>query len=211
MEFTDITHLPEPTKDLQRALLASKMATALTQRLITFAQGENLTLRSMSVSTTIREAIDKALENSGSTCRYSLPDDLFDAEIDRSQISQVFHNLAVNATESMPGGGLIEVRAKNLTDPQLLPDGFKPGNYIQIDIEDHGTGIAPEHLDKIFDPYYSTKDRGSQKGMGLGLSVVNSITLKHSGQISVHATSQQGTCMRIILPASGTANEAQNA
>ncbi len=203
--ISDISDRLEPTQDLKRALLASKMATALTRRLITFSQGGVLLLKTMSVSEAIRESIDKALENSGSTCRYSLAEDLLDAKIDRDQISQVFHNLAVNAAESMPGGGLIEVRAQNLTDPQLLPGSFKPGNYIQIDIEDHGTGIAPAHLGKIFDPYYSTKERGSQKGMGLGLSVVHSIVEKHGGQISVHATSPKGTCMRIILPASGKA------
>jgi two-component system sensor histidine kinase/response regulator len=203
----DIIHLPEPTEDLQRALLASKMATALTRRLITLTQGGFLHLKPMPIAATIRESIDQALENSGSTCRYSLADDLFDVAIDHSQISQVFHNLAINAAESMPGGGLVEVRAKNLTDRLLLPDGFKPGNSIQIDIEDHGTGIAPEHLGKIFDPYFSTKERGSQKGMGLGLSVVHSITAKHGGQVSVHATSHEGTCMRIILPALTTGNE----
>ncbi len=205
--IADIKDRPAPTKDLQRALLASKMATALTLRLITLAQGGFLILKTMSVAEAIRESIDQALVNSGSTCRYNLADDLFDAEIDRGKISQVFHNLAVNAAESMPGGGLIEVRATNFTDPQLLSNGCKPGNHIQIDILDHGTGIAPEHLGKIFYPYFSTKERGSQKGMGLGLSVVHSIIAKHGGQVSVHATSPKGTCMRIILPASATGNE----
>ena len=106
----------------------------------------------------------------------------------------------------MSDNGKLEITAKNADDEESLPHGLATGDYIQIDIKDNGHGIADEDLDHIFDPYYSTKERGSQKGMGLGLSVALSIIRKHGGQLGVHSTSQAGTCMRIYLPASTADN-----
>jgi CheY-like chemotaxis protein len=135
-------------------------------------------------------------------CRFSIPADLWHAEIDEGQVSQVIHNLVINALQAMPTGGTIELLAENmaLSETRSLGKGLplKAGNYVRIAVTDHGTGISAEHLGKIFDPFFTTK----QKGSGLGLATSFSIARQHGGHISVESEVGVGSTFYFYLPAS---------
>ncbi|MHB9025735.1 MAG: CHASE4 domain-containing protein [Armatimonadota bacterium] len=179
---------------------ASLRARDLTQRLLTFSQGGTPIKQITSVADIIREATDFALLGSRVRCQLSLPADLWPAEVDDGQITQVLHNLIINADQAMPSGGVISVRADNLlVQEETLP--LKQGPYLRIAVEDKGTGISDEALPKIFDPYFTTKQRGS----GLGLATTYSIIKNHDGLVSVDSTPGEGTVFTIYLPASPAA------
>jgi two-component system, cell cycle sensor histidine kinase and response regulator CckA len=121
--------------------------------------------------------------------------------VDAGQIGQVVLNLMLNARRAMPESGAISVRAENVVlGPQESPV-LPPGDYVRVSIADRGSGISKELLPKIFDPYFSTKERGSQKGMGLGLTICHSIIQRHGGAIAVESKLGVGTTFCIHLPA----------
>jgi len=123
------------------------------------------------------------------------------AEVDAGQIGQVIRGIVLNAREAMPQGGMVYVRAENavLRAQELLS--LPPGEYVRVSITDQGTGIAKDVLPKIFDPYFSTKHRGDQKGMGLGLTICHAVVQKHGGAIAVKSEVGSGTTFDIYLPA----------
>ena len=140
------------------------------------------------------------------TYEYALPDNLWLVEMDRVQMNLAIRNVLANASESMPDGGVIKVAGENVLAPPLVnvPGTLmKEGPYVKISITDHGTGIPKDILDKIFDPYFSTKAHGSQKGLGLGLTAAHSIIEKHHGWITVKSETGVGTIVHIYLPACG--------
>ncbi len=186
--------------NLQSAYRASTLARDLTRQLITFSQGGFPIKRATAIAEILQTAVDKVLAKSNCTCAYSLATDLLPVDIDAAQVGQVFHNLATNALEAMPEGGLLTISAENITDPKSLPTGLGKGAYVKIIFMDQGLGIQPEIIDRIFDPYFSTKSRGAQKGMGLGLSVCQSIINKHGGQINARSEPGGGTSLSIFLP-----------
>ena len=142
-----------------------------------------------------------SLSGSQLRCDFSLTEDLWLAEVDAGQIGQVVLNLMLNARRAMPEGGAISVRAENVVlGPQESPV-LPPGDYVRVSIADRGSGISKELLPKIFDPYFSPKERGSQKGMGLGLTICHSIIQRHGGAIAVESELGVGTTFCIHLPA----------
>ncbi len=127
--------------------------------------------------------------------------DLWPVKVDVSQFEQVIVNLAVNARDAMPDGGKLTVRTANLTAAEsehLAYKGMPAADYVRIDISDTGTGIPPEIVDKIFEPFFSTKEVG--KGTGLGLSTVYGIVKQTGGFIYVDSEPGTGTSFRIFLP-----------
>jgi CheY-like chemotaxis protein len=126
--------------------------------------------------------------------------DLWEIEADADQLTKVIHNLVLNASEAMPEGGTIIVGADNVTISPSDSSTLAPGRYVRIRVTDQGIGIPPEHREKIFDPYFSTKERGNQKGLGMGLAVCHSIVTKHRGHLSVESH-PKGTTFEILLPA----------
>jgi two-component system cell cycle sensor histidine kinase/response regulator CckA len=173
----------------------------LTQQLAAFARGALPVKKVTTLNHLIRDVIRVALAGSKVKCRYFLADDLFLVEIDETQIRQVIHNIVVNAKEAMPNGGTLKVTAENIAlsgeDTAPLP----AGDYIRVSLQDTGAGVSAGDLSKIFDPYYSTKEMGVEKGMGLGLSIVYSIIKKHDGHIEVESTVNHGTGFTLYLPA----------
>ena len=155
-----------------------------------------------SLTELLRDTANFALSGSKVKCHFSIPADLWHAEIDAGQVSQVIHNLVINAQQAMPAGGSIEISAENiaLSKTQSLGKGLpiQAGNYIRITVTDHGGGILAEHLEKIFDPFFSTK----QKGSGLGLATSFSIARNHGGHISVESEVGAGSTFYLYLPAS---------
>ena len=148
----------------------------------------------------IREASGFALRGSRVRCELSIADDLHLVDVDEGQISQVIHNLVINADHAMPDGGIVSISCSNVRiGPAQRTLRLEKGSYVQVSIEDQGVGIPREHLAKIFDPYFTTK----QKGSGLGLATTYSIVKKHGGHIAVESELGIGHDIPCIyLPAS---------
>jgi PAS domain S-box-containing protein len=192
----------ELQNSLEQAEKASLRAKDLTRQLLTFSKGGAPVLKLASLTELLRDTAVFALRGSNVKCRFSIPAGLWHAEIDAGQISQVIHNLVINAQQAMPTGGTIVINAENMAlgGTQRLSKGLplKAGDYIRIAVVDHGTGIPADHLEKIFDPFFSTK----QKGSGLGLATSFSIAHQHGGHISVESAPGAGSTFYLYLPAS---------
>jgi two-component system cell cycle sensor histidine kinase/response regulator CckA len=136
--------------------------------------------------------------------------DLWPVKVDVSQFEQVIVNLAVNARDAMPDGGKLAVRTANVTSEEaarLSYKGMPAADYVRIDVADTGSGIAPEIVDKIFEPFFSTKEVG--KGTGLGLSTVYGIVKQTGGFVYVDSEAGNGTAFHIFLPRHHPELEAQ--
>ncbi len=184
---------------------ASLEATNLTQQLLTFSKGGVPIKRTTSIAELIKDSAGFVLRGSNVKCEFFIPDDIWRVEVDKGQMSRVINNLIINADQAMPEGGIIKVRAENVTVGSACPSTrvehaipLKDGEYVKIEIEDDGVGIPKEHRSKIFDPYFSTK----QKGSGLGLATTYSIIQKHNGYITVESELGVGTTFYIYLPVS---------
>jgi len=186
---------------LSEAERISFLGKDLTQQLITFSKGGEPVKKIISLHKLIKETAETTLSGSNIKCKYTLPENLYQIEGDDAQIRQVINNIVVNSKEAMPHGGTITIRAANIfvkpVDKIPLPE----GDFIKISIEDKGIGISEENLFKIFDPYYTTKILGVQKGMGLGLAVVYSILKRHNGCVTVDSTRHAGSTFYLYLPA----------
>jgi PAS domain S-box-containing protein len=186
---------------LNEAEMASRRAETLTKQLLTFAKGGVPVKETASIEDIIKEASLHGLRGSKSSCEIFMAEDLWPAEVDIGQISQVINNIVINANQAMPSGGIIRIEADNqmLDDKQDFP--IEQGRYIRISIADQGVGIAEKHLLDVFDPYFTTKREGS----GLGLATTYSIIKKHGGHITVESQLGVGTTFHIYLPASDKA------
>jgi PAS domain S-box-containing protein len=189
------------TKHLHAIKKAGTAAHHLTQQLITFARGGDPVRRPSSLREVVQESTQLALSGSTLAARFDFPADLWPAEVDVGQIGQVIRNLVLNAREAMTAAGTLTLRARNLTLDANAVRGLPAGRYVCLSVADTGTGIPPETLLRIFDPYFSTKQRGEQKGMGLGLTICLSVATRHRGTITVDSTVGQGTTFHIYLPA----------
>lgn len=186
---------------LETADRATLLAQDLTQQFVTIAQGDAPVRLATSLSGIIHASVEWALNGSVVRCEHSLPENLWAAEVDARQIGQALRNLVLNAREAMRRGGVITVRAENVLLRAEEPPALPPGEYVRVSISDRGSGIAPEVLPRIFDPYFSTKQRGDRSGLGLGLSLCHAIIQKHGGAIAVESQVGVGTRFRIHLPA----------
>jgi len=184
---------------LSQALAASKTAKDLTQKLITFSKGGSPDKKVAEVGKLVKNATEFTLSGSNLKSEFNFADNLWPVEVDSRQIGQAIHNVIMNAREAMPDGGLLKVSAENATSDDDLSN-LRKGNYVKISIADCGNGIAPKNLDKIFNPYFSTKQMGSKKGTGLGLSICHSIIRKHGGNVTVTSKYRRGTTLHIYLP-----------
>ncbi|MBW2149668.1 MAG: PAS domain S-box protein [Deltaproteobacteria bacterium] len=183
---------------LKKAEKASLRAKDLARQLLTFSKGGAPIKMTTSIDKLLKDSAGFALRGSNVRCEFSIPPDLWQVEVDESQINQVVNNLIINADQAMAEGGIIKVRAENTVVGRENSLHLKDGKYIKITVEDHGIGIPQEHLDKIFDPYFTTK----RKGSGLGLATSYSIIKNHNGAIAVKSKPHAGTTFCIYLPAS---------
>jgi PAS domain S-box-containing protein len=185
------------TRNLEAAQTAVLRARDLTQQLLTFSRGGTPVREAASIAEVISESASFVLSGSKVRCEIELPEDLWVVEIDAGQISQVINNLLINAMQAMPEGGTVTVRGENLDRP---PSSLKAGRYVVIEVIDQGVGIPREYQSRIFDPYFSTKE----KGRGLGLASAYSIAKQHDGLLEVASQPGQGTTFSLYLPASET-------
>ncbi len=182
---------------LRSAEKASLRARDLTQQLLTFAKGGDPVRAAVQLDAIVREMTAFALHGSQVKAVFDLAPGLWPADADKGQIGRVVQNLVINAMQAMPKGGTLQIAARNDAQDGLSQPALEPGNYVQIAITDTGEGIRADHLARIFDPYFTTK----QTGTGLGLAAVYSIVKKHRGHIEVESRVGQGTTFRIWLPA----------
>jgi PAS domain S-box-containing protein len=186
---------------LLNAERSAQQAAELTKRLITFSKGGGPVKSICDISGLLKAAVINEKTTKTVKKNFIVPGDLWLTEVDKEQISQVIQNITVNAVEAMQEDGILTVSAENVTVPfrnhLQLPEGL----YIRITINDTGKGISAEDMPLIFDPYYSTKQRGAQKGMGLGLALCYSIISRHKGCITVESKPGRGSTFQIYLPA----------
>ena len=177
------------------------IASELSTRLITFATGGEPLKKSASLSELIKSTVALLMKDSTIKPVLIMPDDLYRVAIDEGQMKQVIINLIINAKEAMPKGGTLTILGENLhfTAQDNFP--MREGDYLKISVQDTGAGIPAENMAKIFDPYYSTKDTYSQKGLGLGLAVCYSIIKRHDGLMTVDSQPGEGTTFNIYLSA----------
>jgi PAS domain S-box-containing protein len=187
-------------KLLMAAEKASLRAKDLSSRLLTFSKGGIPIKKVSSINTLLEHTIQFALTGSNVKSKIFLEEGLWSVEIDEGQIGQVIQNLVINAQQAMPKGGSVIVKARNMMigDNEIKTIPLRNGNYLEITIQDEGMGIPNELLSKIFDPYFTTKQRGS----GLGLAITYSIVQRHSGFINVRSEVGNGTTFYLYLPAS---------
>jgi signal transduction histidine kinase/ActR/RegA family two-component response regulator len=187
---------------LDQAASACQRAKFLSSQLLTFAKGGAPVRQAASIAQLVTDAVLLASSGSSIAIELQIAEGLWSAEVDSGQIGQVLHNILINAREATSGGGTIEVRAENL----VLQNGSgEAAPHLRVSIRDHGHGIAPDVLRRIFDPYFTTKPGGS----GLGLATAYAIVVKHGGQLSVESTPGAGTVFMVDLPASLEAPVAQ--
>jgi PAS domain S-box-containing protein len=189
------------TEFLSSSERAALRAKHLTQQLLTFSRGGSPVKKTASIGELLRESAEFSLTGSSVRCEFSIAPDLWSVDVDEGQMSQVINNLVINAQQAMPNGGTITVRADNLTlerDQERLGLSSDVRRFVRISIQDQGTGIRKEHLSRIFDPYFTTKETGS----GLGLATSYSIIRNHQGAIKVESEPGQGTTFIMYLPAS---------
>ena len=181
--------------DLENTSLRAK---DLTQQLLTFAKGGAPVKKTVSIAKLLRDSATLVLSGSNVKCDFAIAKGLWPVEVDEGQIAQVIHNLIINAKQAMPDGGTIQVSAENFALSAENNPFIKNGKYVKITVKDTGVGIPEEHLPKIFDPYFTTKEEGS----GLGLATAYSIIKNHAGYIMAESAAGVGTTFYIHLPAS---------
>lgn len=196
----------EISKYLDSAEKASLKIKQLTSELMSLARGGDLKLKPGTLQGLLRDAAGSVPGGALISVRALIPNRLWPVQHDSTRLQFVLQNVLTNAAESMPGGGEILLEAKNINITSLQEKkGFplNEGSYVKISIIDQGIGIPGEALPRIFDPYFSTKEKGEKKGLGLGLATAYNIIKKHDGYIAIESEVGKGTSVTIYLPALG--------
>lgn len=185
---------------LDQAEQAFFRARDLTQQLLTFAKGGAPVKRVGSLSDLLRETARFLLHGTKVSVEFVFPDGLWTAEFDASQMSQAVSNIILNAVQAMPEGGQIRIGAHNVFLKSREVPPLKEGRYVRFTIQDEGPGIPEADRERVFHPYFTTKDAGT----GLGLATTYSVIQRHGGHVGV-AESARGALFEVYLPASTTA------
>ena len=195
--FVDDSH--QSHKPLAEAEKASLRAAELAHQLLTFARGGEPVKKLVMLQHLVQETSSLVLSGSNVKAVIDIPDAVHAIEADAGQMTQVFHNIVINATQAMPEGGTLTVTAQNVTLTGANNMNLPGGHYVRLSFTDHGCGISADNLKKIFNPYFTTK----QSGVGLGLASVFSILRRHGGHVGVGSEVGKGTTFTIHLPSIG--------
>ena len=195
-------------KFLLQSEQAALRAAELAEKFITFSPGGWLMREELLLGNILKGLLDSepVLRDTDVSYNIDISSEVAPIYGDKGQLNQVFQNLLLNALEAIEAGpgsiqGRISVRADNDIINPKNQFHLKPGNYVKVSIEDNGIGISAAIMEKLFDPYFSTKDRGIQKGMGLGLTLCYWIIKRHEGHIHLESEQGKGTSVIIYLPA----------
>ena len=185
---------------LEEAERACLRARTLTHQLLTFSRGGDPIKRPMHIGPLVDATVRFAVSGSNVRCSVEVAQELWPVEADEGQIEQVVHNIVLNAKQAMPRGGQVLVTCSNvrLAVPDAPGVPGVPRQFVRISVKDQGIGIPSEHLERIFDPYFTTK----QSGTGLGLAVSHAVIKNHGGLLRAESTVGQGTVFEILLPRS---------
>jgi two-component system cell cycle sensor histidine kinase/response regulator CckA len=198
MAKRNVDHKDKALAMLEQAENALQQSVNLTSQLLTFARGGKPVKKLINLRLVIENSTKFTLSGSHSDFRMDIPEDLWQTEADQGQVGQVIQNIVLNADQAMPLSGSVIVTATNMAEGDTsFPPGLARGNYVMISIQDAGVGIPEQYIGKIFDPYFTTKEKGS----GLGLATCYSIIRNHGGMIDVRTKSGKGSTFRIYLPA----------
>lgn len=188
----------EAYRALENAEKVLMRAKDLTRQLLTFSKVGPPVKEILSTRELLKESVSFALMGSNVKCVYNISNDLWPVEANYDQMRQVINNLVINACQAMPQGGKIHLFCKNVVIKSEVDIPLKEGQYVKISLKDHGVGIPKEEINKIFDPYYTSKVNEN----GLGLTTIYSIIKRHEGIITVESKVGIGTTFYIYLPAS---------
>jgi signal transduction histidine kinase len=181
----------------------AKMANAIVLEVLEFVRPIRLQVERISLEDVVRDAIALAeghVSRGGVRVEVALPRDLAAIQGDPHQLRQLFTNLLTNAFEALTGKGCVSISAVQLVEEDSPGSDGQNGPSIQVDVIDDGPGVPPEVLDRIFNPFFTTKPQGS----GLGLAIVRKIVDAHDGRIDVSPRSSGGTQFRVTLPVTGS-------
>jgi two-component system cell cycle sensor histidine kinase/response regulator CckA len=190
-------------QDLMSIKQSANRAAGLTRQLLAFSRRQTLRPQVLEIPTHIDDltVLLKRLIGEQITLKVDHGSQIWPVKADLVQLEQVVVNLVVNARDAMPNGGSISLRTRNVTQAEASSytyTGMPPADYVLIEVEDTGTGMPPEIMEKIFEPFFSTKELG--KGTGLGLSTVYGIIKQTGGFIYPESEMGKGTVFRIFLP-----------
>lgn len=205
MAMSNISDPEQLGKFLSNAKEATLQTKNLASQLLIFSKEGEPIKEVVAMDQLIMECTNFALSGSNVTSHFSIPEDLLLVEVDKGQITQVLYNIIINAVQALVEGGSIYVKVENVTiDPQSdNSTALSAGEYVKVSIEDDGPGIPENSLQKIFDPFYTTKENGS----GIGLAGAYNIIKNHYGCIKAESEVGKGTVLSFIIPASLKVNE----
>ncbi len=195
---------------LDRAYQALEKTMQLVTKFNSLSEGYQPSKATLSIEQLVDELLQYLLKDSDIAFDITSRDDLWDVDADDQQLSLVLGNVIQNAHDAMDEGGLVNVTLDNVRGAEeriAVKHPIPDGKFIRISVSDTGPGIKSEVLDRIFDPYFSTKQQGSQKGMGLGLTIVYSIVKKHGGYVWIESPRHGGSIVHLYLPAEQPAEE----
>lgn len=201
LALEDIEHDIDISENLKEAEKACIKAKDLSAKLITFSRGGDPVKKEMPINELLKDTVVSTLCGSNITPHIFISDDIRIVGIDDGQIKQAIGNIVINAKEAMNDNGELIVSCENVDITAQDYSVLNQGEYIKISFKDRGCGILKENLEKIFYPYFSTKDMGGDKGQGLGLTVCHSIIQKHGGLIHVDSEPKMGSTFSVYLPA----------
>jgi signal transduction histidine kinase/CheY-like chemotaxis protein len=199
----DVEKAEPLSNNLEQIHCAAERATSLTRQLLLFSRRQPMEFAAIKVNRTI-EGLSKMLKRligEDIVIKTDMEPDLWTIQADAGNIEQVFMNLALNARDAMPEGGILSIKTQNVTIDQeyckVIPEA-RPGKFVCLSVADTGIGMDSAVLQRIFEPFFTTKEFG--KGTGLGLSVVYGIVKQHEGWINVYSEPRQGSVFKVYLP-----------
>jgi PAS domain S-box-containing protein len=201
IELAQMFEGDEAAKFIDKALAATDRAKELTNRFLTFSHGGAPRTRPTAIRPLIERVLASSLDSTALKIDLRLAKNLHPIFADGLQIENVLQSVITNAREAMPRGGTLTIGARNIFIGERNGHPLKPGPHVAIQIRDEGNGIPAAHLEKVFDPYFTTKKMGAEKGMGLGLAIAYSVIRQHGGHVSIRSPRGAGTEVNVYLPA----------
>ncbi|MCK5681712.1 response regulator, partial [bacterium] len=203
LAIMDLQPEGEVYKSLKNVSYSSMLARDLAAKFLTISRGYMIREEKLKLAETIRQVIESMPATTNIKFDVKSPDSIWTLQASQVHIIQLFKNIFLNSQEAMPDGGIITITVTNCPDGAKEHSSLTTGSYLKISVQDQGEGISAENYPKIFDPYFSTKPMGVQKGMGLGLTMCHSIIKKHQGHLEIESIHGEGAVVDIYLPVRG--------